>query len=190
MRTDRTTPSTAADGVVPTISASSGRCPSPPNKALRSIAARHSFRLFECLEGVGEAGRGALPSLGPLAALPNRRRFFVNLLRGVRRFGAAAIGAEQCPRAEWGTRERPAYPIARLAPLGPALRGAFIDVGGNERTSPALGDIPQAPPLSPLSVSLGLGTPPSGPPRGGVLRAVRIAPMSCVPPLGSSCGRA
>ena len=50
---------------------------------------------------------------------------------------------------------------------GPALRGAFIDVCGNERTSPALGDIPQAPPLSPLSVSLGLGTPPSGPPVAG-----------------------
>jgi hypothetical protein len=27
-----------------------------------------------------------LPSLGPLAALPNRRRFFVNLLRGVTPF--------------------------------------------------------------------------------------------------------
>ena len=35
---------------------------------------------------MGEAGRGALPSLGPLAALPNRRRFFVNLLRGVTPF--------------------------------------------------------------------------------------------------------
>ena len=40
----------------------------------------------------------------------------------------------------------------------------FSDVCGNERISPALGDIPQARPLSPLSVSLGLGTPPSGPP--------------------------
>ena len=41
---------------------------------------------------------------------------------------------------------------------------AFLDVCGNERISPALRDVPQARPLSPLSVSLGLGTPPSGPP--------------------------
>ena len=38
------------------------------------------------LEGVGEAGRGSLTSLSPLAALPNWRRFFVNLLRGVAPF--------------------------------------------------------------------------------------------------------
>ena len=34
------------------------------------------------VEGVGEAGGGALASLSPLAALPNSRRFFVILLRG------------------------------------------------------------------------------------------------------------
>ena len=38
------------------------------------------------LEGLGEAGRGSLTSLSPLAALPNWRRFFVNLLRGVAPF--------------------------------------------------------------------------------------------------------
>ena len=38
------------------------------------------------LEGVGQAGRGALASLSPLAALPNSRRFSVNLLRGVTPF--------------------------------------------------------------------------------------------------------
>jgi hypothetical protein len=39
-----------------------------------------------CLEDVGEAGRAALTSLSPLAALPNRRRFFVDFLRGVTPF--------------------------------------------------------------------------------------------------------
>ena len=57
-----------------------------PMRRSDRLRPRHSFRWVECLEGVGEAGRGALPSLGPLAALPNRRRFFVNLLRGVTPF--------------------------------------------------------------------------------------------------------
>ena len=39
-----------------------------------------------CLEGVGEAGRGALTSLSPLAVLPNSSRFFLNLLSGVTPF--------------------------------------------------------------------------------------------------------
>ena len=38
------------------------------------------------LEGVGQVGRVALASLSPLAALPNNRRFSVNLLRGVTPF--------------------------------------------------------------------------------------------------------
>ena len=38
------------------------------------------------VEGVGEVGGGSLTSLSPLAALPNWRRFFVNLLRGVTPF--------------------------------------------------------------------------------------------------------
>ena len=38
------------------------------------------------LEGVGQVGRVALASLSPLAALPNSRRFSVNLLRGVTPF--------------------------------------------------------------------------------------------------------
>jgi hypothetical protein len=38
------------------------------------------------LEGVGQVGRVALTSLSPLAALPNNRRFSVNLLRGVTPF--------------------------------------------------------------------------------------------------------
>ena len=47
---------------------------------------RRSFKELGRLECVGEAGRGLLTSLGPLAAFSNRRRFFVNLLRGVMPF--------------------------------------------------------------------------------------------------------
>jgi hypothetical protein len=38
------------------------------------------------VEGVGKAGGGPLTSLSPLAALPNSRRFFMHLLRGVTPF--------------------------------------------------------------------------------------------------------
>ena len=34
-----------ADGVVPTVCADSGRCPSPPDEALRSIAAKAQFQM-------------------------------------------------------------------------------------------------------------------------------------------------
>src|SRR6476660_9402521 len=45
------------------------------------------------VEGVGEAGGGALASLSPPAALPNSRRFFVILLCGATAIGERVVSA-------------------------------------------------------------------------------------------------
>ena len=57
------------------------------------------------LEGVGQVGRVALASLSPLAALPNSRRFSVNLLRGGDAFLARPLAGPE--RHLWAVpRER------------------------------------------------------------------------------------